>query len=198
MQEAIRACKRTVDVTVTGKKNSLLMTHLISKIYFYSCTESWHINTSIDLTHKRQTAAWTRAVQHQTTEGGIVPKVRKCGPHISKHFPRDIKKNYLSTRLWRPIGLWDVEATIFTRQSDHRWRWNYQTYAPAALYTQEDSWCSFLLQDVSTQGLMCGWKEYVNWKKSNHFIGNRNDDHPAYRYKYLPCTYQRYGVQLHE
>jgi hypothetical protein len=38
---------------------------------------------------------------------------------------------------WRPVGLWDVEAPIFSRQSIHRWRWGCQPYAPAALYPPE-------------------------------------------------------------
>jgi hypothetical protein len=32
------------------------------------------------------------------------------------------------------MGLWDVEAPTFSRQSVHRWRWGCQPYAPAALY----------------------------------------------------------------
>jgi hypothetical protein len=28
-------------------------------------------------------------------------------------------------RPWRPIGLWDVEAPTFSRQSAHRWRWGW-------------------------------------------------------------------------
>jgi hypothetical protein len=51
---------------------------------------------------------------------------------------------YPRNRPWRPIGLWDVEAPTFSRQSAHRWRWSCQTYAPAALHPQEDSWYSFL------------------------------------------------------
>jgi hypothetical protein len=50
----------------------------------------------------------------------------------------------------RPIGLWDVEAPTFSRQSAHRWRWGCRAYAPASLYPQEDSWYSFLLQPEST------------------------------------------------
>jgi hypothetical protein len=55
-------------------------------------------------------------------------------------------------RPWRSIGLWDVEAPTFSRQSDHRWRWGYQPYAPAAVYLQEDSWYSFLLEAQPTPG----------------------------------------------
>jgi hypothetical protein len=32
-------------------------------------------------------------------------------------------KSYFWNRLWRPIGLWDVETAIFSRQLAHRWRW---------------------------------------------------------------------------
>jgi hypothetical protein len=32
-------------------------------------------------------------------------------------------ESYLCNRPWRPIGLWDVEAPTFSRQSAHRWRW---------------------------------------------------------------------------
>jgi hypothetical protein len=59
----------------------------------------------------------------------------------------------------RPIGLWDVEASIFSRQSAHRWRWGCLPYAQAAFYPQEDSWYSFLLAAESTPGPYCGWKD---------------------------------------
>jgi hypothetical protein len=57
---------------------------------------------------------------------------------------------------WRPIGLWGVDAPTFSRQSAHRWRWGCQLYAPAALYHQEDSWYSFLLEAEWTPGSQCG------------------------------------------
>jgi hypothetical protein len=57
---------------------------------------------------------------------------------------------------WWPIGLWYVEAPTFCRKSARRRRWGRQPYAPAgrpaALYPQEDSWCSFLLEAESTPG----------------------------------------------
>jgi hypothetical protein len=34
-----------------------------------------------------------------------------------------------------------------------------QPYAPAALYPQEDSWYSFLLEAESTPGPQCSWKD---------------------------------------
>jgi hypothetical protein len=60
--------------------------------------------------------------------------------------------SYPCNRPWRPIGFWDVEAPIFSRQSAHRRRWGCQPYAPAALYPQEDSWYSLLLETESTPG----------------------------------------------
>jgi hypothetical protein len=35
---------------------------------------------------------------------------------------------------WSPIGLWDVEAPTFPRQSVYRWRWGCQPHAPADFY----------------------------------------------------------------
>jgi hypothetical protein len=40
----------------------------------------------------------------------------------------------LCKRPWRTIGLWEVKAPTFSRQSAHRWRWDCQPYAPAAIY----------------------------------------------------------------
>jgi hypothetical protein len=44
-----------------------------------------------------------------------------------------VKLNMARTcnRPWRPIGLWDVEAPTFSRQSLHRWRWGCEPYVPA-------------------------------------------------------------------
>jgi hypothetical protein len=47
------------------------------------------------------------------------------------------KVNLSCNRLWRPIGLWDVEAPTFSKQSAHRWRWGRHIYASADLYPQE-------------------------------------------------------------
>jgi hypothetical protein len=40
-------------------------------------------------------------------------------------------QNYPCNRQWRPIGLWDVKAPTFSRQSANRWQWGCQSYAPA-------------------------------------------------------------------
>jgi hypothetical protein len=40
------------------------------------------------------------------------------------------------------MGLWDVEAPTFYRQSANKWLWGCQPYAPVVLYSQEDSWLS--------------------------------------------------------
>jgi hypothetical protein len=54
--------------------------------------------------------------------------------------------------------LWDVQDLTLPRESTHRWRWDCQPYAPAALYSQEDSWYSYLLEAESTPGPYCDWK----------------------------------------
>jgi hypothetical protein len=70
-----------------------------------------------------------------------------------------IKESYPCNRPWRLIGFWDVEAATFSRQSGHKWRKGCQAYAAAALYLQEDSWYSFLLQAESIPKSKCDWKD---------------------------------------
>jgi hypothetical protein len=53
---------------------------------------------------------------------------------------------YPCNRLWRPTGCERSRIPHFSTQSAHRWRWGCQPYLPAALYPQEGSWYSFLLQ----------------------------------------------------
>jgi hypothetical protein len=57
---------------------------------------------------------------------------------------------YPRNRPWGSIGLWDAKDPTLSRQSAHRWRWSYQPYAPAELYSPETLfscfWYSFLLQ----------------------------------------------------
>jgi hypothetical protein len=60
-------------------------------------------------------------------------------------------ESYPCNRPWIPIGLWDVEAAIFSRQSAHRWRWSCQPLAPAALVSpRKDLWYSFVSEAEST------------------------------------------------
>jgi hypothetical protein len=42
--------------------------------------------------------------------------------------------SYPCNRSWRPVGLWDIKASAFSRQLAHRWWWGCQPYAPATLY----------------------------------------------------------------
>jgi hypothetical protein len=88
------------------------------------------------------------------------------------------KLSYPCNRPWRVIGLWDVEAPTFSRQSAHRERWGCQLYAPAALYPQEDSWYSFLLEVESNPGHSAAGR-IRSIEKSNDLFGNRTRDLPA-------------------
>jgi hypothetical protein len=51
-----------------------------------------------------------------------------------------------------PYGCETLRFTHFL-QSAHRWRCGFQSYAPTALYRQEDSWYSFLLEAEWTPGM---------------------------------------------
>jgi hypothetical protein len=73
-------------------------------------------------------------------------------PNIKFTIKTEENKSYPCNRPWRPIRLLDVEAPTFSRKLAHRWQWDCQPQAPAALYTQEDSWYSFLLEAESTPG----------------------------------------------
>jgi hypothetical protein len=84
------------------------------------------------------------------------------------------EENYHCNRLWGPIGLWHVEAPTLCRQPTHRWQWACQPYAPVALYSWEDSWCSSLLEPESNLGPQHGW---------NYWIGN--SDQKRWNYHHL-------------
>jgi hypothetical protein len=88
------------------------------------------------------------------------------------------------------IGLWEVEAPTLSRQLAHRRRWGCQIYALAALYPQDDSWYSFLLQAKSTpgRGRLEGLRQL---KKSNDLTGNGTHDLPACSIAYQPTTLPR-------
>jgi hypothetical protein len=57
---------------------------------------------------------------------------RALRPHL---LPYRMSHKHIGNRPWRPIGLWDIKAPTFSRQSAHRWWWGCQPYVPVALYT---------------------------------------------------------------
>jgi hypothetical protein len=68
-------------------------------------------------------------------------------------------EDYSCKRLWRPVGLWDVDAPIFPRKSDHTRQRDCPPFVPAALYPQEDSWYPFLLEAEPIPGPFSGKKD---------------------------------------
>jgi hypothetical protein len=70
--------------------------------------------------------------------------------------------SYPCNRLWRPKGMWDVEALTFSRQSAHRWRWGRQPFALAVLYPQEYPGYSFLTEiEIVFCSLRAEW--LISW-----------------------------------
>jgi hypothetical protein len=70
---------------------------------------------------------------------------------------------YPYNRPWRPVGVWDVEAPTFSLESRLIWWSGCQPYAPAALYPQEYSWYSFLLEAESTHRAIYVYIFWVYW-----------------------------------
>jgi hypothetical protein len=64
---------------------------------------------------------------------------------LIKFKKRKIKKwSYPCNRLWRPVGLWEVEdPTLLSIKSTYRLLWGCQSYAPATLYSPETSFFFF-------------------------------------------------------
>jgi hypothetical protein len=77
---------------------------------------------------------------------------------------------------------------IFSRQSAHGWRWGCQSYAPAALYPQEDSLYSFLLETVSRPQDHSAVGRIRSIENCNDLIGNLTHDVPAYSIVPQPTT----------
>jgi hypothetical protein len=82
-----------------------------------------------------------------------------------------VVRSYTCNRPRRPVGFRAVEASTFSRQSAHRWRWECQPYAPASLYPQEDSWYSFLSLSW-LQGHSAAWR-IRSIEIFNDHIGNQ-------------------------
>jgi hypothetical protein len=61
------------------------------------------------------------------TQPGLEPRILRR-PARSQSLDR---LRYLCNSPWRPIELWDVDASTFSTQSANRWRWGCQPYAPA-------------------------------------------------------------------
>jgi hypothetical protein len=65
-------------------------------------------------------------------------------------------KNYPCEKPWKPIGLWDVDATTFSTRPAHRWRWGCQPYASTACYLQERT------RYERTMGPQVNWRICLN------------------------------------
>jgi hypothetical protein len=108
--------------------------------------------------------------------------------HIPRPLWREVKKqSYPCNRPWRPIGLWNVEGPTFSRKSAHRWRWDCQPQAPAALYPP-----GIFLVLISVRGWVDPRAtvrlEGLGQLKKIHLIGTQTRDLPAFSIVPQPTT----------
>jgi hypothetical protein len=101
-----------------------------------------------------------------------------------------VVKLHPCNRPWRPMGLWDVEAPIFSRHSARRWRWGCQSYAPAALYPRKIPGNNFWYRLSWPRGHSAAGR-IRSIEKSNELIGNRTRDLPACSIVPQPTTLPR-------
>jgi hypothetical protein len=80
---------------------------------------------------------------------------------------------------WRSIGLWDVEAPTFSRQSAHRWRWSCQPYAAAALYPPGRFLVLISVKRLSRLQGHSAARRIRRTEKFNDLIANGTRDFPA-------------------
>jgi hypothetical protein len=105
-----------------------------------------------------------------------------------------VKVKLSCNRPWRPIGLWDVEAPIFCRQSAHRWRWGCQSYAPAAIYAPGRFLVLISVRGWIDPRITMGLKGLGKLKKFNYLIGTPTCDLPACSIVPQPTTLPRAPV----
>jgi hypothetical protein len=106
--------------------------------------------------------------------------VRRRGSHTfcrqSAHRWRRGKGKFIPVQALEALGVARGWGSHIFRHSDNRWRQGCQPYAPAAVYPQEDSWYSFLLEAESTPGAIVRLEWSGKFKKKITSSGTRTRD----------------------
>jgi hypothetical protein len=88
------------------------------------------------------------------------------------------RKSYPCNRPWRPIGLWDVEAPTFSRQSAHRWAVRSVSRAGRSLPPRRFLALIFVIGWVDPRVLL-RLERLGQLKKSSDHIEKQTRDFPA-------------------
>jgi hypothetical protein len=102
---------------------------------------------------------------------------------------RGKRQSYPCNRPWRPIGMWEVEAPTFFRESVHRWRRGCQPYTSAALYPS-GRFLVLISRLSRPQGHSAAGR-IRSIEKPNDLIGNWTRDLPACNIVPQPTTLPR-------
>jgi hypothetical protein len=131
--------------TFVRTSSDVLVHHHSSSLQYMEVNGQLHAPAALTLRKRPEYTFDRRLGGHQSRSGRCGVQNSFC-PYREANPGCQARKSYPCNGPWSPIGLWDVEAPTFFRQSAHRWRWDCQPEAPATLYPQEDSWYSFLLE----------------------------------------------------
>jgi hypothetical protein len=144
-----------------------------------------HENRSADMANYKRLTSVSPLSGSYCSSGVREPLLKNMSSSIykSKYFLITILsyllyKCFPCNRLWRPTGLWGIEAPIFSRQSVHRWWWGCQPYLLATLYPPGRFLVLISVRSCRPQGHSVAGST-MSIEKSNYLIVNQTCNLPA-------------------